>query len=353
MSLRYTLHPMKADLEPEAIQKSKPKAILTAKPTAQEKQLEKRSQESLSRWFGENLARIFLKIHEVAFEEIEEVRLRTDKPLLLIGSHKETFIDSQGRTSPPEMGYRIQREDILQALERMTQSSLYAAEEEMKQGFITLPGGHRVGMTGEAILKNGEIQTLKHISALNIRLAKAVEGKAELILPKLLRSDHSLYHTLILSPPRAGKTTLLRDMIRKLSDGIPALNIRGQTVGVVDERRELAGMWQGSPAYNLGCRTDILDGCPKRMGINMLIRSMSPQVVAVDELGHPEDVEAVLDALRTGVKILSTAHASNLEEALRRPTLRVLFESGVFERVVVLSRRNGPGTIEEIITLNQ
>lgn len=353
MSLRYALHPMKSNLEPEAVPKSKPKTISKTAPMWQGIEAEKRSQESLSRWFGENLAQILLRINEITFEEIEEVRLRMDRPLLLLGNHKETFIDSQGIAVPPEKGYRVQREDVLQALERMTQSSLYAAEEEMKQGFITLPGGHRVGITGEAILKNGEIQTLKHISALNIRLAKAIDGKAELILPKLLKRDGSLYHTLILSPPRAGKTTLLRDMIRKLSDGSPALSIRGQTVGVVDERRELAGMWQGSPAYNLGCRTDVLDGCPKRMGINMLIRSMSPQVVAVDELGHPEDVEAVLDALRTGVKILSTAHASNLEEALRRPTLRALFESGVFERVVVLSRRNGPGTVEEIINLSQ
>ena len=235
----------------------------------------------------------------------------------------------------------------------MTQSSLYAAEEEMKQGFITLPGGHRVGITGEAIMKNGDVQTLKHISALNIRLAKAIAGGAELILPKLLTKEGSIYHTLILSPPRGGKTTLLRDLIRNLSDGNHSLRLPGQTVGVVDERRELAGMWQGVPTYNLGCRTDILDGCPKRLGISMLIRSMAPQVVAVDELGHPEDVEAVLDALRTGVKILSTAHASNLVEAYQRSTLRALFELRVFERVVVLSRRKGPGTIEEVIALNQ
>lgn len=360
MSLRYTLHPMKDSAEPIILERpgkgleSRPKRVaeneLTKKPWQEPID---GLQEDLLRWFGQQLVQVFCRIEEISIKDIEEIRLRIGKPLLLLGSHKEYFIDKQGRVVAPELGYPIEREDIFQSLERMTQSSLYAAEEEMKQGFITLPGGHRVGITGEAILKNGELQTLKHISALNIRLAKAVEGKAELILPKLLHKDGSLYHTLMISPPRAGKTTLLRDLIKKLSDGIPELNIRGQTVGVVDERRELAGMWQGVPAYNLGCRTDVLDGCPKRMGINMLVRSMSPQVIAVDELGHPEDVEAVLDALRTGVKILSTAHASGLEEALRRPTLRALFESGVFERVVVISRRRGPGTIEKVISLNE
>ncbi|KTE89795.1 stage III sporulation protein AA [Desulfitobacterium hafniense] len=345
MSLRYTLHPINPN--PELKPKTKPLAV----SINQGKVAGKKPSEDFGRWFGSNLAGIFLQIQDIALKDIEEIRLRIERPLLILGHHRELFIDEQGRTVAAEKGYRVQREDVLQALERMTQSSLYAAEEEMKQGFITLPGGHRVGITGEAIMKQGEVQTLKHISALNIRLAKAVEGKAELILPRLLTKEGTLHHTLILSPPRAGKTTLLRDLIRRLSDGSPALNLPGQTVGVVDERRELAGMWQGVPAYNLGCRTDILDGCPKRMGINMLIRSMAPQVVAVDELGHPEDVEAVLDALRTGVKILSTAHAATMSEALRRPTLKALFEFGVFERVVVLSRRQGPGTVEEIIVL--
>jgi stage III sporulation protein AA len=235
----------------------------------------------------------------------------------------------------------------------MTQSSLYAAEEEMKHGFLTLPGGHRVGIVGEAVLNNGELQTLKHISGLNVRIAQEIQGRAVQVLPKLIRADGLLYHTLILSPPRAGKTTLLRDLIRNLSDGNPVLNLRGQTVGVVDERGELAGMWQGIPAYNLGCRTDVLDGCPKRMGISILVRSMSPSIIAVDELGHPQDVEAVLDALRTGVSILSTAHASTLEEAMERPSLKELFAFGVFERVIVLSRRQGPGTVETICDLKR
>lgn len=341
MSFRYTLHPMKMDPEPN-------RARVEIDYSRSE---EKMGRESITRWFGDRLRDILEQISGAKLKEVEEIRIRIGKPLLLQGSRNEHFVDSLGKFVPPEKAYRVEREDLMQTLERMTQSSLYAAEEEMKQGFLTLPGGHRVGITGEAILKKGELQTLKHISGLNVRIAQEIQGKAALLLPKLFKSDGTFCHTLILSPPRAGKTTLLRDLIRNLSDGNPAYNLRGQTVGVVDERGELAGMWQGVPAYNLGCRTDVLDGCPKRIGISMLVRSMSPSVVAVDELGHPQDVEAVLDALRTGVSVLSTAHASSLEEALERPSLKELFDFGVFERVIILSRRQGPGTVEAIYDL--
>ncbi|NMA68184.1 MAG: stage III sporulation protein AA [Desulfitobacterium sp.] len=355
MSLRYTIHPIHKNPVPKDIASGSLKA---KKPNLQGSKdilrtLDQRKlEDSILRWLGEGIAGILRATRTVNFQDVEEIRLRIAKPLLLAG-RREFFLDERGAVVPPEKGYKVRREDIFQALERMTQSSLYAAEEEMRQGFITLPGGHRVGMTGEAMLKKGEIQSLKHISALNIRLAKAIPGIGEKILANLIRRDGSLYHTLIISPPRGGKTTLLRDLIRRISEGSEILKLQGQTVGVVDERKELAGMWQGVPAYDLGCRTDVLDGCPKRIGITMLVRSMAPQVVAVDELGHTEDGEAVLDALRTGVKILSTAHASTLEEALGRPSLKELFAQGTFERVVILSRRQGPGTIEEIVDLEK
>lgn len=303
------------------------------------------------KWLSDSLREIVKNAKGVPWGEIEEIRLRMAKPLLLLGKEQEYFLDSRGNTVGQNKAYKIQREDLMQTLERMTQSSLYAAEEELRQGFLTLPGGHRVGVTGEAVLKNGILQNLKHISSLNIRLALDISGQAVLILPYLKRPNGSFYHTLILSPPRAGKTTLLRDLIRCLSEGVPGVFARGKTVGVVDERGEIAGMWQGYPTYDLGCRTDILDGCPKASGMSMLIRSMSPQVIAVDELGHPQDVEAVLDALRSGVSVLSTAHAESWEDAKERPVLKALFKNQVFERLVLLSRRKGPGTVESIYDL--
>lgn len=305
----------------------------------------------ISRWFGEEIRLLVTRIKNVNFQQVEELRLRVGQPFLVRTSDKDCFISKEGEVTSPGKAYRVDREDLVGALERMTHSSVYAAEEDLKQGFLTLPGGNRVGVTGEVVLQNGKIHTLKHVSSLNIRIARDMKGRGLKILPFLIDGERQVYHTLLISPPRAGKTTLLRDLIRLISNGVPQLEFRGQTVGVVDERGELAGMWQGVPTYDLGCRTDVLDGCPKAAGMNMIVRSMAPHVIAMDELGHKEDVAALLDALRTGVKIISTAHAGSLEEARQRPVLVDLLNQNVFERLVVLSRRAGPGTVEGIFNL--
>ncbi|MDR3601883.1 MAG: stage III sporulation protein AA [Desulfosporosinus sp.] len=305
----------------------------------------------MARWFGNDICSILGNIKSVAFHEVEELRLRVGQPLLLRTADQDLFLDREGEVTSPNKAYFVKQEDFASALERMTHSSVYAAEEDLKQGFLTLPGGNRVGVTGEVIVQHGQIQTLKHISSINLRIARDILGRGLKILPLLLGADGSFAHTLLISPPRAGKTTLLRDLIRLISNGVPHLGLKGLTVGVVDERGELAGMWQGVPTYNLGYRTDVLDGCPKARGMSMLVRSMAPQVMAMDELGHADDVAALLDALRTGVRILSTAHASSLEEVRNRPILAHLLEQGVFERLIVLSREQGPGTVEGVYDL--
>jgi len=348
MSLHYTLSVIKApkitNLSPkgnslqveESISGPNQSAVLWA---------------DMAKWFGEDIRLVIDKIKAVPFQEVEEIRLRVGQPLMVRMSDEDLFLNREGGVTSPEKAYIVMREDLVCALERMTHSSLYAAEEDLKQGFLTLPGGNRVGVTGEAVLLRGQIQTLKHVSALNLRIAREIQGQGLKLIPYLLGVDRTFCHTLLISPPRAGKTTLLRDLIRTISNGVPQIELKGQTVGVVDERGELAGMWQGVPTYNLGYRTDVLDGCPKASGMAMMVRSMAPQVIAVDELGHTDDVTALTDALRTGVRILSTAHASSLEEARGRPILAHLLEQGVFERMVVLSRKHGPGTIEGVYDL--
>lgn len=301
-----------------------------------------------ARWFSDKLGTIISAIEEVPFAEAEEIRVRTGQPLLIQCARREVFLGVHGEVTNREKAYKAEREDLIQTLERITHSSFYAAEEELKQGFITLPGGHRVGVTGQAILQHGSLQTIKHISGLNFRIAREVSGQGMGIMPFLFTPQGEFEHTLLISPPRAGKTTLLREMIRLLSNGIPKLGVQGQTVGVIDERGEIAGMWQGVPTYDLGYRTDVLDNCPKATGMGMLVRAMAPNIVAMDELGHLADVAAVTDALRTGVSILATAHAGTFAEAKERPSLRALFDEGVFKRLIVLSRRQGPGTVEGI-----
>jgi len=304
-------------------------------------------EEEIIRWVNERMGKIIqIAVKNLGSKEtLEEIRLRVNQPIMIRTDRREYFLNSAGQIASQANAILATKEDLQDILERMTYSSLYAAEEELRHGFLTLPGGHRVGVSGETVVEHERIRTIRNISALNIRLARQPATKVLNLLKLILAPNKSLYHTLIISPPRAGKTTVLRMLVRHLSNGIPEIGLEGQQVGVVDERSEIAGMWQGIPSFDLGCRTDVLDRCPKVQGLNMLIRSMSPSVVAVDELGGPEDVTALNDAVRCGVKVLATAHAATLQEVQRRAFLKELFQPPIFERVVILSREKGPGTL--------
>lgn len=202
-----------------------------------------------------------------------------------------------------------------------------------------------MGVTGKVILDGNRIRGMKYISCINVRLAHEIKGCAEAVMP-YIQTREQIMHTLIVSPPRCGKTTLLRDIIRQMSNGWG--NISGVTVGVVDERSELAGCYQGIPQNDLGMRTDILDGCPKAEGMQMLIRSMSPVVVAVDELGKEEDFKAVESVIHCGCRLIATAHGDSVEETLSQPFFRKLWEAKVFQRYIFLGRHDRAGIVEGI-----
>ncbi|MGN0136623.1 stage III sporulation protein AA [Anaerotignum sp.] len=286
------------------------------------------------------------KIREVLPEEtladVQELRLRSGQPFLLKKADGIFSLQKNGEllSAPWKGGIPISAADLRETVSLLSAYSLYAFEEELRQGYITVEGGHRVGFCGKAVLENGEIRTLRQMNALNIRIAREQKGWGELFLPQLMEKD-SFCHTLIVSPPGCGKTTLLRDIVRCLS-------IRGKTVGIVDERGEIAPLRDGIPQMDVGPCTDVLEGCPKAKGIILLLRSMSPDIIAVDELGRREDIEAVEEALHAGVKLIATAHGNDFSDLKTRPQMQALIRKKIFERYLFLSNRNGTGTAEEM-----
>lgn len=274
------------------------------------------------------------------YDDLYEIRMRVGRPVFLICRGGECFL--RGRGSSP---YLVTDEDVKETLEYVSGYSLYAYEDEIRQGYISVQGGHRVGITGKVILDGDRIRGMKYISCINLRIAHEIPGCADAVMPFVRTKDWTA-HTLIISPPRCGKTTLLRDIIRQLSSGTK--DAPGVTVGVVDERSEIAGCYQGIPQNDLGERTDVLDACPKAEGMQMLIRSMSPAVVAVDELGREEDFRAVESVIHCGCKLIATAHGDSLTDILRKPFFARLREMQVFERYIVLGNEKMAGTVTGI-----
>ena len=289
--------------------------------------------------FAENIRKLLIE-EKPDYDSIYEIRLRTGKPLFLVYSGGERCLKIKGREP-----YLVTGQDLKETLEYVSGYSLYACEDEIRQGYISVQGGHRIGVAGKVILDGNHIRGMKYISCINVRLSHQVPGCADSVMPYIQDGEH-LSHTLIISPPRGGKTTLLRDVIRQLSNGRE--DIPGVTVGVVDERSELAGSWQGIPQNDLGLRTDILDACPKAEGMQMLVRAMSPDVVAVDELGREEDFRAVESVIHCGCCLIATAHGNSLEDVLRQPFFQKLKEMEIFEKYIVLGGRNQVGAIKGI-----
>jgi len=286
--------------------------------------------ESWCRIFPEYLQNPLMLGHQALKEKTEEVRLRIGRPLMIQGNGERLFWTSAGWQ--PVLDGRNQDKhltarDIQQVVLRITQGSIYALEEELKNGYLTIPGGHRLGFCGRAVLAGGRISTIKDIRFLNLRIARQINANVEKLLPWLKKNGRWL-SLLIISPPLGGKTTLLRELVR----------LAGQEVNVslVDERSELAGCYLGEPQFDVGLLTDVLDGCPKAQGMMLMIRSMAPQILAVDEIGHSQDIEALHHALACGITVFATIHGLDQRELQRRPGLQELVAAGLFQRIIVL-----------------
>lgn len=274
------------------------------------------------------------------YRRLEEIRLRIGKPVIVKLHEGEYFLDGQGKfTGNLNEAYCIDGGEMEDVWAQICHDSPYAYEDEIKQGFLTVAGGHRIGVAGQVVVEeDGRVRTLKYISGLNIRIAHERPGCADKLLHHLYE-EGSLCNTLLISPPGCGKTTFLRDIIRQVSDGNHFA--KGMTVGVVDERSEIAGSYMGVAQNDVGIRTDVLDACPKIYGMMMLIRSMAPQVVAIDELGSLEDVAAMRRVASCGCKLLATIHGSGMKDVAGKSFMKELLSEKLFSRYIVLHKNNG------------
>ena len=271
--------------------------------------------------------------------EATEIRLLAGRPAMLYTGTDGFFVTSAGDiTTSEDSAIEMTKTGVGEVFRLACDNSVYSFEDEIKNGYITIEGGHRIGICGSAVIKNGEITYIKNISALNIRIARQVIGCAKDIFPAVF--DKYVRNTLIVSPPGCGKTTVLRDLARILG--------YKYKVGIADERSEIAAVYRGTPQNDVGLRTVVMDACPKEYGINMILRTMGVDIIITDEIGNSTDGEAIQNAFNAGVKIIASAHGYSKADVLARPAIKGLMVTGGFERVVVLSRRNGAGTIEEV-----
>ena len=287
--------------------------------------------------------RRLLERGELRTNKIEEIRLRIGQPVWMLYAGTGGYLLEDGTFGKKRKNAHIVTAlELKETMEYVSNYSMYAYESQLRQGYITIRGGHRVGIAGKVVLENGRVKTIKEIGMINIRFAREYIGCSKKIMPYVTECGN-LLSTLIISPPGGGKTTLLRDMIREM-----ASEKEGKTVGVVDERSEIAACYLGVPQNDLGVTTDVLDGCPKAEGMLMLLRSMAPDVIAVDEIGTKEDMQAICQVANCGCKILATIHGTSIEEIRDKPFLKEIIGLNIFQSFLVLDNRFHVGSIKGV-----
>ncbi|WP_324824087.1 stage III sporulation protein AA [Sinanaerobacter sp. ZZT-01] len=266
-------------------------------------------------------------------EQIQEIRIKIGHPILIYAGNKEYKLKNNSDAT-------VGKEYINNVCNCILNHSVYAHQQDLANGFVTMEGGHRVGFCGRAVMDNGKISTLTNITSINIRKSRQIIGISEPYYSYLTNKEGGFFNTILISPPKCGKTTMLRDLIRNLSS-------HGFKVGVCDERSEIAGFDHFGTSFDLGMRTDILDSCPKEKAMTMLIRSMAPDIIATDEIGKESDYEAVCAAVTAGVGLLTTIHGNTYEDLIRSQAKKFL-DNGIFQRIVYLGNRPKVGTVRKI-----
>jgi stage III sporulation protein AA len=284
-----------------------------------------------------NIGKGLMQLDRLILCEAEEIRLRANRPVMLHYGRKDGFIKEKGRiNSSLRDALIVSPEDLIECVYKICEHSWYAYQEDINKGFITIKGGHRAGIIGTPVTEDGKIINIKDISSINFRIAREIKGCAASIIKYLVKNKHDIYNTLIVSPPGLGKTTILRDAIRFLSNGFPP-EFYGLKVGVVDERGEIAASYKGIPSNDLGYRTDIINGIHKKTGMEILLRSMGPNIIALDELGNPDDAATLQQVVNAGIRLVATAHGYNFDSLKMRQGFKELLDIKAFERFVILS----------------
>ncbi len=275
-------------------------------------------------------------------ERVEEIRLRSQKPLMAYTCDRGYCVDADGRLGL--LGVTVNPEDIERTFSAITGKSPYAFEDDLSQGFITMSSGIRVGIAGSAVRSNGTVRSYKSINGINFRIPRETTGISVKLLPYISK-NRRLINTLIISSPKLGKTTLLRDIARCAGSGV---YLSGCKVSLIDERQELAASAYGEPLFDVGAETDVISGVRKHEGVFMALRALSPDVIIADEIGKSADLEAMREVANAGVIMVTSAHAPGLETLKSRLFFRQVYDERLFDAYVVLSAKLGRITVEQI-----
>ena len=263
-------------------------------------------------------------------EDITEIRLRVDKLLKVYMGNKEKTLD-----------ITVTKQDLVRVLSNISSNSIYSVQNDINKGFVTIEGGNRIGIAGEVVIVDGRIKNIKDISSMNIRVAKEYIGVSAKVIEDII-CNGKINNTIIVSPPGLGKTTLLRDIARVLSE-------TGHNVSIIDERGEIAAMWQGRPTLNIGDRTDVISFVDKALGMQMAVRSLNPDVVCTDEIGNKADAEAIKYLCKCGVSFVTTMHGDSLKDVMSSD-MKEIIQGGYLDNVIILSNKEGIGSIDKVYT---
>ncbi|GHV00968.1 stage III sporulation protein AA [Clostridia bacterium] len=278
-------------------------------------------------------------------DKLYEIRLRARKPVMVNYCGRYMYLTADGVSDEAARAFVPDRKAIESVILRASEHSLYVFNEQIKQSFITVMGGARLGICGESVSEGGAVKTVKNFTSVNIRIPHEVKN-CSLNCFKYI-ADKQIYNTLIVSPPGAGKTTWLRDLACQLSRLVPPPNIL-----ILDERSEIAAVSAGIPQLDTGPTSDIMTNCGKAYGFEYGVRSMRPDVIITDELANAADAEAAAGAIAAGVKIIASTHAFDHLDLNLKPAFESVLKRRLFNRFVVLSNRRGPGTCEGVYDEN-